>query len=156
VRAAGTKKQIKRVEQNLAKTRAKDSLRAFAKLTHMVDGEARIIGDPPLIVPIEDAVNGAEAGRIEDAIRLILRSYRRTLPDQRALAFYAEVCGWTLAKAHARSGDAIALAAYLGAGDAFDRAMAAFAELYADQNERDYATLREAVGTGRITAESGL
>ena len=58
---------------------------------------------------------------------------------------YARVCGWTLARAHARSGDAIAIASYLGQGDRFDRAMASFAEAYADQNERDYAALRQAV-----------
>ena len=69
---------------------------------------------------------------------------------------YAEVCGWTLARAHARSGDPVALAAYLGQGAGFDRAMATFAELYADQNDRDYAAVREAVATGRLTAETGL
>ena len=55
-----------------------------------------------------------------------------------------ELCGWTLARAHARSGDPIAIAAYLGTGDGFDRAMAAFAEAYADQNERDYRALADA------------
>ena len=73
-----------------------------------------------------------------------------------ALERYAELCGWTLARAHARSGDPVAIAAYLGRGDAFDRAMATFAEAYADQNERDYAAVREAVATGRLTAETGL
>ena len=58
--------------------------------------------------------------------------------------------------AHARSGDAIAIASYLGAGDSFDRALASFAEAYADQNERDYDALREAVASGRVTAETGL
>ena len=66
---------------------------------------------------------------------------------------YAEVCGRTLAKAHARSGDAIAIASYLGRGDRFDRALASFAELYADQNERDYRAVREAVDSGRLVAE---
>ena len=75
-------------------------------------------------------------------------------PD--ALARYAELCGWSLAKAHARSGDASAIAGYLGSGDAFDRAMAAFAESYADQNELDYATFRHAIDSGRIPAEVGL
>ena len=54
------------------------------------------------------------------------------------MTFYAGVCGWTLARAHARSGDPVAIAAYLGGDDRFDRAMADFAERYADQNERDY------------------
>jgi uncharacterized protein (DUF2252 family) len=69
---------------------------------------------------------------------------------------YAELCGWTLAKGHARSGDAIAMASYLGTNDAFDKAMAAFAETYADQNERDYDALKQAVDSGRVKAESGL
>ena len=58
------------------------------------------------------------------------------------MQIYAELCGWTLARAHARSGDRVAIAAYLGKGDVFDRAISAFAEAYADQNERDYAALR--------------
>ncbi len=93
--------------------------------------------------------------------------YVRQLWDQKGSALvdlmsplglerYAEVCGWTLARAHARSGDPVALAAYLGKGAGFDRAMATFAELYADQNDRDYAAVREAVATGRLTAETGL
>ena len=69
---------------------------------------------------------------------------------------YGELCGWTLARAHARSGDRIAIAAYLGSGPAFDRAVAEFASAYADQNERDHQALLDAIGSGRITAESGL
>ncbi len=70
--------------------------------------------------------------------------------DARALSAYAEICGTTLAHAHARSGDRIAIAAYLGKGEVFDRAMAAFAESYADCNERDYEALRAAAAEGRI------
>ena len=72
------------------------------------------------------------------------------------MTIYAQLCGRTLAKAHARSGDAIAIASYLGASDSFDRSLAAFAETYADQNERDYDALREAVDSGRVVAQSGL
>ena len=72
------------------------------------------------------------------------------------MAGYASVCGWTLAKAHARSGDAIAIAAYLGTSDAFDKAMAEFAESYADQNERDYEALKAAVADGRVVAQAGV
>jgi uncharacterized protein (DUF2252 family) len=72
------------------------------------------------------------------------------------LALYGQVCGWTLARAHARSGDRIAIASYLGKGDVFDRAIAEFSELYADQNELDYAGLAEAARTGRIEVESDL
>ena len=72
------------------------------------------------------------------------------------LAEYAQMCGWTLAHAHARSGDRVAVAGYLGKSDSFDRALAAFADAYADRNERDYEALRKAVGSGRIVAETGI
>jgi uncharacterized protein (DUF2252 family) len=267
-------KQAKLAEQNLAKTRTKDSMKAFGKLTRLVDGERRIVGDPPLIVPIEDVVPSSELHRLDVYIHDVIRSYRRTLSDDRrrllerfryahaarkvvgvgsvgtrawvalmlgrddddplflqikqadasvlepflgtseftnhgrrvvegqrltqaasdimlgwiratdaegvphdfyvrqlwdakgsalietmnpkALGFYAQICGMALAKAHARSGDAVAIASYLGASDAFDRAMAAFAAAYAAQNERDYAALRAAVASGRISAVTGL
>jgi uncharacterized protein (DUF2252 family) len=73
-----------------------------------------------------------------------------------AMAIYGRLCGWTLARAHARSGDRIAIAAYLGSSAAFDNAIAAFAETYADQNERDYDALKQAAAQGRIAVESGL
>ena len=267
-------KEVERFERNLAKARSKDSLRAFAKLTEIVDGEPRIASDPPLILPVEEVVPATEHHRIDDYLRGVIRSYRRTLTadrrrlverfryvhaarkvvgvgsvgtrawimlllgrdaddplflqfkeaeasvlepflgkstfanhgqrvvegqrftqaasdimlgwirasdlegtsrdfyirqlwDQkgsalvelmspRAMGIYAELCGLTLAKAHARSGDAIAIASYLGSGGNFDRALATFAESYADQNERDYDALREAAESGRIAAESGL
>ena len=76
--------------------------------------------------------------------------------DVAALTVYAELCGWTLARAHSRSGDAIAIAGYLGKSDVFDRALARFAELYADQNERDYEAVKEAAASGRIEVVSGL
>jgi hypothetical protein len=69
---------------------------------------------------------------------------------------YARVCGLTLARAHARSGDRIAIASYLGSGRVFDEAIAAFAETYADQNQRDYESLQRAVAAGTVTAELGL
>ncbi len=69
---------------------------------------------------------------------------------------YAEMCSWVLARAHARSGDRIAIAAYLGAGDTFDRAVADFADAYAEQNQRDYDALREAVDAGRVSAQPGI
>jgi uncharacterized protein (DUF2252 family) len=270
----GTAKQRRRFEKNVAKARTKDSLRAFAKLTEMVDGEPRIVSDPPLIVPIEEIVPPADHHRLDDYMRGVIRSYRRTLAtdrrrllerfryvhaarkvvgvgsvgtrawimlligrdradplflqfkeaqtsvlepflgestfanhgqrvvegqrlmqaasdimlgwiratdpagqrrdfyirqlwdgkgsalvelmDPQAMTIYAQLCGRTLAKAHARSGDAIAIASYLGAGDRFDRALASFAEIYADQNERDYSALREAARSGRVAVETGL
>jgi uncharacterized protein (DUF2252 family) len=270
----GTAKQRKLLERNVAKARAKDSLKAFAKLTTVVDGEPRIASDPPLIVPIEDLTSGVEPAEVEEFVRGVIRSYRRTLSADRrrllerfryahsarkvvgvgsvgtrawivlmlgrdggdplflqlkeaqgsvlepflgtstfanhgqrvvegqrlmqaasdimlgwirvagldgvsrdfyirqlwdgkgsavvetmnpaAMKLYAQVCGRVLAKAHARSGDAVAIASYLGKGDTFDRALARFAEAYADQNERDYGALRDAVEAGHVAAEAGL
>jgi uncharacterized protein (DUF2252 family) len=72
------------------------------------------------------------------------------------LTKYAEVCAQALARAHARSGDRIAIASYLGSGPSFDRAISEFAEAYADQNQRDYEALKQAAASGRIQVESGL
>jgi uncharacterized protein (DUF2252 family) len=273
-RGAMSRKQMARVRSNVAKVRTKDSMRALAKLCRSVDGELRIVGDPPLVTPIEDVVPGAEQAHLEDVVRRMIRTYRRTLPrdrrnllesyryvhaarkvvgvgsvgarawilllvgrddndplflqfkeaqvsvlepflgksqyaqhgqrvvegqrmmqaapdimlgwerivaidgekkdfyirqlwdakgsaevelmDEAALAAYGRICGWTLARAHARSGDRIAIAAYLGGGASFDRAMATFAETYADQNDRDYRALQEAAASGRIRAEIGV
>jgi uncharacterized protein (DUF2252 family) len=272
-RKKASAEQRKRADRNLAKTRSKDSLKAFAKLTEIVDGEPRIVGDPPVITPIED-VMGDRTPESEDFLRIVIRSYRRTLSgDRRKLleryryahaarkvvgvgsvgtrAFimlllgrdgddplflqfkeaeasvlegflgksefsnhgqrvvegqrltqaasdimlgwihtegfdhverdfyvrqlwdakgsaivelmepnlmtaYATVCGAELARAHARSADGVAIASYLGNSDSFDRSMAVFAELYADQNEHDYAVLTEAVKAGQIKAETGV
>lgn len=68
------------------------------------------------------------------------------------MGVYARVCGWTLAHAHARAGDPIAISGYLGSGDVFDRAIEGFASAYADQNERDYATYLAAIELGRVQA----
>jgi uncharacterized protein (DUF2252 family) len=267
------KKEIRAFERNVAKARTKDSLRAFAKLTHEVDREPRIRSDPPLIVPFDELFAG-RAEEAEDRLQGVLSDYRETLPDDRRhlldgfryvqaarkvvgvgsvgtrayvvlfvgrdrrdplflqakeaeasvlepftapseyehhgrrvvegqrlmqaagdiflgwltakgpdnklrdfyvrqlwdqkgsarvdvmnpkeMRAYAQVCGWTLARAHARSGDRVAIAAYLGKGEAFDRAIADFANAYAEQNERDFEALRAAVEDGRLTAESGL
>src|SRR5205807_866339 len=76
--------------------------------------------------------------------------------DAEALDAYGQLCAWTLARAHARSGDAVAIGAYLGSGTAFDDAIADFAEAYADQNERDHAALVEAIRAGRLDAARGI
>jgi uncharacterized protein (DUF2252 family) len=73
-----------------------------------------------------------------------------------AMTFYARMCGWTLARAHARSGDPIAIAEYLGHNDAFDNAIADFSARYADQNQRDYDTFVKAIADGRIQAVTGV
>ena len=264
-------KVVKRAERSVAKARTKDSLAAFKKLTRVVDGEPRIVSNPPLIVPVSELFTGEQE---LEAAHLVIREYRRTLlGDRRHLlerfrladaarkvvgvgsvgtrAFillflgrddedplflqmkeaeasvlepflgrsgfanhgqrvvegqrlmqaasdtmlgwihvtgvdgverdfylrqlwdskgsalvdvmepetmeaYAEICGQTLARAHARSGDAVAISSYLGTSDAFDRALAIFAEAYADQNERDYAALEAAADSGRVEVQSGM
>ena len=89
-----------------------------------------------------------------------LRDWKFSMPIEimvpRGMRIYGELCGWTLARAHARSGDRIAIAAYLGGSDVFDQAITRFAAAYADQNERDHKALVDAVASGRITAERGL
>ncbi len=270
-------KQLKRAEKQVAKARTKDSMAAFSKLARVVDGEARIVAEPPLIVPIDDLAQAQGVGREEifEALHELIRSYRSTLEHDRrvlleefrlvdlarkvvgvgsvgtrawialmlgrdgadplflqmkeaessvlegflgpsefenhgervvhgqrlmqatsdiflgwlhvkegegglprdfygrqlkdwkgsaeieqmvpkGMAQYGKLCGWTLARAHARSGDRIAIAAYLGKGPAFDRAIVEFSHAYAEQNERDYKALAKAVKSGRITAETGL
>lgn len=72
------------------------------------------------------------------------------------LSFYAGLCGWTLARAHARSGDPVAIAAYVGGTDAFDRSVAKFARLYADRNEQDYEQFVTSVRSGRPEALQGV
>jgi uncharacterized protein (DUF2252 family) len=100
---------------------------------------------------------GAEANRY---------FYWRQLRDMKAsaeieamvplgLRFYAGICGWTLARAHARSGDPVAIAEYLGEDDQFDRSISDFARRYADQNERDYQAFAAAVRSGRLPALEG-
>ena len=255
-------RQRRAVDRTVTKARRKDSTRAFAKLAHEVDGAPRIVSDPPLIVPVEDLADGAEARQIEDGVRGLIDRYRASVrPDfhelldryeyadlarkvvgvgsvgtrawivlllgrddadplflqckeaepsvlapfagasdydnqgrrvvegqrvmqaasdillgwlrvtedgadrdyyvrqlwdwktsatvdemrPRDMRTYGEMCAWALARAHARSGDPIAIGAYLGSGDVFERALADFAERYADQNERDYAAFAAAV-----------
>jgi len=264
----------KRFEKVVAKAYASDSMRALSKLTKVVNGERRIVGDPPLVEVIDDLFTPDEVAALRGDLHGMLRKYRRTLLRDRrealegfrlvdiarkvvgvgsvgtrswvvlllgrddqdplflqlkeaqpsvlerflgksryrnhgqrvvsgqwlmqassdiflgwqrvvgtdgvhrdyyarqlkdwkgsfavegatplGMAQYGRACGWTLARAHARSGDRIAIGAYLGRGDAFDRAICAFAEAYADQNERDYAALVDAVKRGRIKAQTGV
>jgi hypothetical protein len=93
--------------------------------------------------------------------------YWRQLRDMKASAIveamvpagmilYGQMCGWTLARAHARSGDPVAIAAYLGKSDAFDKAIVSFSERYADQNEKDYKAFTKAVKSGRLAAQAGV
>ena len=268
--------QRKAMDKGVAKARTRDSMEELAKLCHSVDGQSRIIADPPLLVPIEDLVpNQTDRAALEAQFTSLIAKYRRTLEtdrrfllDQfrfadmarkvvgvgsvgtrcwivlmlgrddadplflqvkeaeasvlsrfvgaskyanqgqrvvagqrlmqatsdiflgwqrveagldgrqrdfyvrqlrdwkfsvdietmipRGMRLYGELCGWTLARAHARSGDRIAIAAYLGGSDVFDRAITEFAAAYADQNERDHEELVAAVASGRIAAEPDL
>lgn len=97
-------------------------------------------------------------GRPRDFYVRQLWDWKRSVEVERltphALELYARMCGWTLARAHARSGDRVAIAAYLGRGDSFETAIAEFSESYADQSERDHAALVEAIDAGRIEAEA--
>ncbi|MEU0068950.1 DUF2252 domain-containing protein [Streptomyces sp. NPDC006332] len=97
-------------------------------------------------------------GRQRDFYVRQLRDWKGIAEPQtmapKGMRAFGELCGATLARAHARSGDRVAIAAYLGAGDTFDRALTHFAESYADQNERDHQALTDAVRTGRIPAQS--
>ena len=101
-----------------------------------------------------------QTGRTRDFYIRQLRDWKFSIEIQllrpEGLQLYGALCGWTLARAHARSGDRIAIAAYLGGSDVFDRAIAKFAAAYADQNERDYQALVDTAKSGRITAEHGL
>jgi hypothetical protein len=215
-------KLVKRAEKTLANARTKDSMTAFAKLTHVVDGKVQIVDQSPLIVPIEQLAQGQERERLFDELHQLLRGYRDTLefdrrvlleqfdllcsqsgrgrerrharldcaaarPRQPGPAVPADQGSRSIgtgrvprtervskprrgpgrhghvrqavrldARPHARSGDRIAIAAYLGNGDSFDRAIVEFSKTYADQNERDYHELAAAVKSGTITAEAGL
>jgi len=89
-----------------------------------------------------------------------LKDWKFSMPIEAMLpagmTAYARLCGWTLARAHARSGDRVALAAYLGGSARFDQAIADFAETYADQNEDDYAALQAAVKSGKAEAATEI
>ena len=76
--------------------------------------------------------------------------------DEEGLTVYGGICAWTLARAHARSGDRVAIAAYLGTSRSFDDAVATYAAAYADQNTRDHQALLDAIASGRITALTGV
>jgi len=105
-------------------------------------------------------MNPAPDGVVRDFYIRQLRDWKFSLDTAdmtpKGLSDYGEVCAWTLARAHARSGDRIAIASYLGSSDSFDRAIAEFAGAYADQNERDFAALGEAADSGRILAQRGV
>ena len=102
----------------------------------------------------------AERGKQRDFYVRQLRDWKYFIAIEalmpRGMRIYGELCGWSLARAHARSGDRIAIAAYLGGSGVFDQAITRFAAAYADQNERDHQALVDAVASGRLTAEPDM
>ncbi|MEU9116646.1 DUF2252 domain-containing protein [Streptomyces sp. NPDC048483] len=130
---------------------------------HSNQGE-RVVTGQRLMQAASDIFLGWERatgfdGRQRDFYVRQLRDWKGVVETKimvpRGMRRFAALCGATLARAHARSGDRFAIAGYLGRGDAFDRALAQFAERYADQNERDHQALVDAVRAGRVTAEPG-
>ena len=141
-------------------------LAAFAGAsTHENEGE-RVVAGQRLIQAASDIFLGwarAESwldGKPHDFYIRQLWDWKFSLDIEamkpNGMQIYGELCAWTLARAHARSGDAIAMGAYLGGAPVFDQALAEFASVYADQNERDFHTLEAAAASGRIVAQSGL
>jgi uncharacterized protein (DUF2252 family) len=131
------------------------------KSTYRHPGE-RVVQGQRLMQAVSDSFLGWTKGVQDDRY-----FYWRQLRDMKgsadvasltaeSLMFYARLCGWTLARAHARSGDPVAIAAYLGGGDVFDRAVVDFAERYADRNEQDFNEFSKAVESGRIQAVLGV
>jgi uncharacterized protein (DUF2252 family) len=106
-----------------------------------------------------DRVEGID-GHLRDFYFRQLKDWKGSVEIEQllpqGLAIYARLCGWTLARAHARSGDRVAIAAYLGKSDRFDQAIADFSVAYADQNERDHDAMKAAIESGRLTAETGV
>ncbi|HXV92114.1 MAG TPA: DUF2252 family protein, partial [Pseudonocardia sp.] len=125
----------------------------------------RVVAGQRLIQAVSDILLGWQRvsgidGRERDFYVRQLRDWKASF-DVEAMApggmrMYAELCGWTLARAHARSGDRIAIAAYLGSSSSFDQAIVRFAQAYADRNERDHRALLEAIADGRVQARTGI
>jgi hypothetical protein len=141
----------------------KSVLATFAGASRHANQGQRVVAGQRLMQASSDIFLGWQRtevgldGRSRDFYVRQLRDWKLSLDIEtmvpRGMRLYGELCGWTLARAHARSGDRIAIAAYLGSSDVFDRAVTEFAGLYANQNDHDYASLRDAVSSGRLVAE---
>ena len=150
--------QVKEAEQSV--------LSRFAGTSEFANQGQRVVAGQRLMQASSDIFLGwqrTEAGldgRARDFYVRQLRDWKFSVDIETmlpsGLRMYGELCGWTLARAHARSGDRIAIASYLGGSDVFDQAIAQFADAYANQNERDYQALVDAISSGRVTAERGL
>ena len=148
-----------------AKEAGRSVLEDFAGPSEYDNAGRRVVVGQRLMQTVSDIFLGwvrvpGFDGRTRDFYLRQLRDWKGSVEVElmvpKGMRAYGELCGWTLARAHARSGDDIAIAAYLGSGPAFERAVAEFADTYADQNERDYQELVAATGSGRIVAEPGL
>jgi uncharacterized protein (DUF2252 family) len=140
-------------------------LAAYCGRSHYRSQGERVVAGQHLMQAQSDIFLGwthavGEDGVDRDYYLRQLKDWKLSVPIEQALPpglrVYARLCGWTLARAHARSGDRIALAAYLGGSGRFDQAIADFAETYADQNERDYAALHAAVKNCRAEATTEI
>ena len=148
-----------------AKEAEKSVLERFAGKSQYANNGQRVVAGQRLMQSSSDIflgwdrVKGAD-GKQRDYYFRQFRDWKGSIEitglRPKGLAVYAGMCGWTLARAHARSGDRIAIASYMGKSDAFDRAVADFSIAYADQNERDYQAMQTAIEQGRLTAEAGL
>jgi uncharacterized protein (DUF2252 family) len=148
------------------KEASKSVLSGYAGASRYANQGQRVVAGQRLMQAASDIFLGWQRtsagldGATRDFYVRQLRDWKFSLPIEvmvpRGMKTYAELCGWTLARAHARSGDRIAIASYLGRSDVFDQAIADFASTYADQNQRDYESLVSAVASGRIMAEQGV
>jgi uncharacterized protein (DUF2252 family) len=138
--------------------------RFLGESVHSSHGE-RVVRGQRLMQSASDIFLGWQGvvgveGRARDFYVRQLHDWKGSIEADQLVAkgamLYAQICGETLARAHARSGDRVAIAAYLGLSDRFDQAISEFADAYADQNQRDYDAFIEAVGTGRLHAQPGL
>jgi Uncharacterized protein conserved in bacteria (DUF2252) len=158
-----------RVEQEVLLLQAKQAeasaLAGYAGAPEFANQGERVVAGQHLMQAASDIFLGwihirSPRGGDEDYYLRQLRDWKMSaeieLMRPHSMELYARLCGWTLARAHARSGDRIAIAAYLGGSARFDNAVADFAETYADQNERDHAALQRAVASGNVQARSGM
>jgi uncharacterized protein (DUF2252 family) len=141
-------------------------LAAFAGASKYTNQGQRVVAGQRLMQASSDIFLGWQRiaagldGKPHDFYVRQLRDWKYSIAIEdlapRGMRSYGEMCGWALARAHACSGDRIAIAAYLGGSDVFDQAITRFAAVYADQNDRDHQALVDAVASGRITAEPGM
>jgi uncharacterized protein (DUF2252 family) len=150
--------QVKEAEESVL-SRFAGASRYANQGQRVVAGQRLMQASSDILLGWQRVGTGADGGHRDFYVRQ-LRDWKFSLDIEamvpRGMSLYGELCGWTLARAHARSGDRIAIAAYLGGSDAFDQAITHFASAYADQNEIDHQALVDAAASGRITAEQGL